>query len=194
MKAAIRRVSAAVRDFWIDDLWVDFLIVTLILATHVCLVVLTPIFDVFGNALPSDRRAVYAAAAVVVSLLGSFSAVAIGQLGAAKGERTTALKQSGGKLLAKNWQSIFRGAMGAALVALAALLLDPSVASANPVHVVVRWIFEAAMLLAIVKFVRLSALFYEVISLTTLEAGEGDSSSSRAAAPQPNPNWHNKAS
>lgn len=183
----VRASLGTVRDFWIDHLWLDSAIALVLLGLHVGLVILYPVTDIFGNAQPSDRRAVYSSAAIVVSLLGSFSAVAIGQLGSAKGARTTALKKQGGQDLAKNWQSIFRTAMIAALVALMALLADPSVVSAGWTFVVIRWVFEFVLLLAILKFVRLSSLFFEVISLTTQEAGEGEEK--LAEAPKPNPNW-----
>ncbi|MEC5185486.1 hypothetical protein RCH12_002963 [Cryobacterium sp. MP_3.1] len=189
MKKA-KAFSGVVRDFWIDHLWVDSAVALGLVALHAALVTFYPVTDVFGNAQPADRRAVYSSAAIVVSLLGSFSGVAIGQLGSAKGARTTALKKQGGQILARNWQSIFRTAMLAALVALMALLIDPSVPSAGWGFVLVRWVFEFALLLAILKFVRLSSLFFEVINLTTQEAAEAEEK--LAEAPRPNPNWGNR--
>ena len=79
------------------------------LAAHLALVVFTGKFDVLGWASGSDRRAVYSAAAVVVSVIGTLSGIAVGQLGSSKGDRTSALKRDAGRKLAASWRSIFRG-------------------------------------------------------------------------------------
>jgi hypothetical protein len=184
-------VIAKLRDFWIDRLWVDKVIVAVILAAHAALLFLFPVFDVFGNTLPADRRGVYASTAVVVSLLASFSGVAIGQLSSAKGSRADALRTQGADVLAKNWRSIFRAGMLSAMLAIAALLLDPSVVSASIAPVVVRWLFEAGLLYAVVKFVRLSSLFYEVLTLAAKSAQDEEEVVHEALVP--NENWHRAA-
>ena len=191
----LQRARDGLHDFWIDHLWVDLAVVATLLVAHGTLVLTLPSFDVLGNALPADRRATYSATAVVVSLLGSLSAVAIGQLGSARGQRAAALKAQAAEELAQNWRSIFRVGMLAALVSLVALLLDPSVATANALPVVIRWLFEASVLLALVKFLRLSALFHEVLTLTARSAAEAEQEqSSLAPPPLAKPDWVRRAS
>jgi uncharacterized membrane protein len=182
----MRRALVSARDFWIDHLWLDLVIAAVLLALHYGAARIWPSIDFVGAASPEDRRSVYSATAIVVSLLGSFSAVAIGQLSAAKGERADALREAGGVDLGRNWRGIFRTAMLCALVAIAALLVDPSVPSAEVLPSAIRWIFEAVLLLAIVRFMRLSALFVEVLEVGSLgSAGKAD----LAPAPTPSPGW-----
>lgn len=190
----MRNVMASIRDFWIDRIWLDYVIAAAVVGAHLLAIQLWPWLDVFAAASAPDRRAVYSAAAIVVSLLGSFSAVAIGQLSAAKGERADDLRNAGGTDLARNWRSVFRTAMLCALIAIIALLLDPSVPPAvtatTPKEVapeIIRWVFEAALILAIVRFVRLSALFVEVLEVAAL--GDANGSKPLAGAPRPDPDW-----
>lgn len=179
------------RDFWIDHLWVDLVITAAFLAAHLTLVLAFPVTDILGNALPADRRAAYSAAAIVVSLLGSFSAVAIGQLSSAKGARADALRTHGGVTLAANWRSIFRAGLLAAVTAILALLVDPSVASAELLPFIARWVFEATMVLAVVKFFRLSSLFSEVIKVASKSASEPEEEA-LADAPVARPGWNKR--
>lgn len=186
----LRAVRDRLRNLWIDRLWSDLAIVAVIVLIHAVLVVVLPVTDILGNALAADRRATYSAAAVVVSLLGSLSSVAISQLGSAKGARATALKTQAAETLARNWRSIFRAGMLSAVLAIVALLMDPSRVTSGVVPVVVRWVFEAGVLFALVKFMRLSALFYEVITLTSRSAGEEEEQPA-ISAPVPVGKWRN---
>jgi hypothetical protein len=183
------------RDAWIDRLWVDLVLVALAVGVHAVLVLALPAADLLGNALPADRRATYSATAVVVSLLGSLSSVAISQLGSAKGWRAAVLKGEASGALARNWRSIFRAGMLSALISLLALLVDPSIVTSSAAAVAVRWIFEAGVLLALVKFLRLSALFTEVVTITAKDAADGEARSDELAlAPVLDASWSRRAS
>jgi uncharacterized membrane protein len=162
------------RSFWIDHLWTDLALAGLVLGLHIVLVLTLPLTDVLGLAAPADRRSAYSSTAIVVSLLGSFSAVAISQLSSAKGARADALRRQSAEDLARNWRSVFRVGMGAAMVAIVCLLVDPSRDVVSWVPVVARWTFEFCVFLATVKFFRLSALFYEVITLATRSTAEAE--------------------
>jgi|GEM_PF-5799516 len=192
----IKVMISAVRDFWIDHLWFDAAVAGVLLIAHMVLVWLLPAVDLLGNALPADRRSAYSSAAIVVSLLGSFSSVAISQLSAAKGARADALRQQGAKDLARSWRSVFRVGMIAAVVAILCLLVDPSVVVVSVVPVVARWAFEYCVFLATMKFLRLSALFFEVITLAS-RGSEPEMDDGRAPALTVVPGWagkHNNAS
>lgn len=188
---AFRSAMSSLRNFWIDRLWVDVALVGVFMSVHAALVISLPAFDVLGNSLPADRRGVYTSTAIVVSLLASFSGVAIGQVSSAKGDRADALRTLGGKALAQNWRSIFLAGMASAVMAIFALLLDPSAVTPAVLPVVVRWLFEAALLFALVKFVRLSSLFSEVLTLSALSAKEEDEVVHDEI--RPNPEWHKTA-
>lgn len=179
-----QRATSAVRAFWLDHIWSDFVLAVLLILTHAIVIHFWSPADLLGNAAPADRRSVYSAAALVVSLLGSFSAVAISQLSNAKGDRAAALKQQAGDQLARNWRSIYRWSMLAALLALVALLIDPSTHTEAVAPVIARVAFEFGMVISIVKFVRLSALFFEILNVATLD----DKSPAAGKAPAPGVN------
>lgn len=190
----MRKAMERIRDFWIDRIWLDYFIAAAIVGVHLLLIQWWPWLDILAAASAPDRRAVYSAVAIVVSLLGSFSAVAIGQLSSAKGERADMLREAGGADLARNWRSVFRTALLCALIAIFGLLLDPSspaaVTAASPQPLtpeIIRWVFEAGLILAIIRFVRLSALFVEVLEVASL--GSSDAPVKLAAPPVPDPNW-----
>lgn len=189
----LKGVSGSIRDFWIDHLWVDLAFAAAIIVAHMVLVLTIPLTDVLGNALPADRRGAYSSAAIVVSLLGSFSSVAISQLSAAKGARADALRRQGAEDLARSWRSVFRTGMVAAVAAIFCLLVDPSVVTSAWLPVAARWIFEFCVALSTVKFFRLSALFYEVITLASRDSGESDAED-LAPGLKPVPDWNKKAS
>jgi len=180
---------AVLRETWLNHLWIDVVVAAGLLALHMALVSIFGVADILGDAAPQDRRAVYTSAAVVVSLLASFSGIAIGQLSAAKGDRATSLKVQVSRDLARNWSSIFRAGLLAALIAVLALLLDPSTQITTATPVVVRWAFELALLISVVKFLRASALFQDVMEISAMDAGEKEVTT--RPAPEISPRWRN---
>ncbi len=159
-----------VRLFWINHRWTDLCIAGVVVGVHGFVVWKMGRFDLLSWIEPADRRGVYSAFAVVVSLTGALSGVAVSQLGSAKGPRARALKRDVGKDLARSWRSIYVGSMGAALLALIALMLDSTKAvPAGQVPVghnalVAQWMFEFAIVFAVMRFTRLTAIFEPMIS------------------------------
>jgi hypothetical protein len=164
-----------VRDYWVDHRWTDLCIAGAAVALHSVVVWRTGRFDLLAWVEASDRRGAYSAFAVVVSLTGALSGVAVSQLGSAKGMRATALKKHGGKELARSWRSIYVGSMCAALLALVALVLDatkPPAAGHNAA--VAQWIFEFAVAYAVLKFARLTVLFEPMITAFVKDDADPD--------------------
>jgi hypothetical protein len=131
--------------------------------------------DLLALVEAGDRRGAYSAFAVVVSLTGALSGVAVSQLGSAKGMRATALKKHGGKELARSWRSIYVGSMSAALLALVALVLDatkPPAAGHNTI--VAQWIFGFAVAFAVLKFAQLTVLFEPMMAFVKDDADPGE--------------------
>ncbi|WP_143459206.1 hypothetical protein [Leifsonia sp. ALI-44-B] len=187
----LKAMSSGIRDFWLDHIWTDLVIAGALVTIHLLCVGTWSQVDILGAALPADRRSVYSATAIVVSLLGSFTGIAIGQLSSAKGNRADALRSQGADILARNWRSVFRAAMLSALVAIIALLLDPSKSPEGWLPVAVRWAFELTLLIAVVKFVRLSSLFFEVL-MVAAKSAEDDKPNKLAPAPEVSKYWANK--
>lgn len=172
----MKRAGRRLYDWWIDHRWADLAAAILIAGGYGLVVWRTGRFDVLAWLLPGDRRSLYSAFAVVISLTGAMSSVAVSQLASAKGPRAMALKKGAGDDLAKSWRSIYVGAMGAALLAVLALALDstqqPQALGYNAV--VARWAFLMGLSLGIMKFSRLTALFQPVITSSVKDDAESD--------------------
>lgn len=181
----VRRARSAlvgIRDFWIDHRWLDAAVTLTIVGVYTLVTHHFGRFDVLAWLTPGDRRAMYSAFAVVVSLTGAMGGVAVSQLGSAKGERVLALKRHGGRELAKNWRSTYLGAFSCAMLALLALALDGSIPAAQGHNAFVgRMCFDVAVVLASMKFLRLSVLFQPLIIATVLD----DTEEPNAVAPAP---------
>lgn len=161
-------------DWWIDHRWADLLVTGATVGAYGLIVWKTGRFDVLDWLTPGDRRGLYGAFAVVVSLTGAMSGVAVSQLASAKGPRAMALKKFGGNELARSWRSIYSGAMAAALLAVLALALDGTQAPPQAGYnaVVAQWSFLVGLVLGVVKFGRLTALFQPVITSSVKDDAE----------------------
>lgn len=174
-------------DWWIDHRWADLTVTGIVVGAYALIVWRTGRFDVLGWLGPGDRRSLYSAFAVVVSLTGTMSSVAVSQLASAKGPRAMALKKVAGSELAKSWRSIYMGAMGAALLALLALCLDGTQGANDSGHnaAVAQWAFLTGLAVGIMKFLRLVALFQPVITSSVKDDAESEESE-EAPAPELN--------
>lgn len=182
----MKRAGQHVHDWWISHRWSDLGISTIAVGVYGAAIWYWGRYDVLSWLSAADRRGLYSAFAVVVSLTGALSGVAVAQLASAKGPRAMALKKAAGDELAKSWRSIYAGAMGAALLAVLALALDAS--QPSPVGhnaLVARWAFLFGLALGVVKFSRLTALFQPVITASVKDDSESDDVE-EAPAPQLN--------
>lgn len=178
---------STVKNYWVDHRWIDPAIAAFLLIIHFCALILSAGFDFFSYASVEERRALYSASAVVVSLLGAFSGVVIGQASSGKGDRMIALKKYGGGALAANWRGIYLAAIFAAVSALFCLLVDVKTTGvATLVPPIARWVFEGTLLLCGVKFLRLTAIFEPIIASSAMDDAEKDD------GPQDAPGLHPK--
>lgn len=169
-----RRVTAPVHEFWIDHRWTDLAIAAVVVGIHGIVVWRTGRYDLLSWVEASDRRGAYSAFAVVVSLTGAFGGVAISQLGSAKGPRAKALKKQVGTDLARSWRAIYVGSLGAALIAILALLLDSTTPGPGHNTAVARWAFEFAVAFAVMRFARVAALFEPMITAFAKDDADPD--------------------
>lgn len=178
MKDVLQHAAEArdgVREWYLSHRWFDLTAAVVATTVYAVIVWWSGRFDVLAWSPAADRRTVYTATAVVISLVGALSGVAVGQVGSAKGPRMAYLKRHAGGELAASWRGIYRGVLLAALLALTALVLDRSVPGEGDHNAVVaRWAFLFGLALALTKFARLSALFHDTI----LGAAQDDASAS----------------
>ncbi|MFJ6454002.1 hypothetical protein [Paenarthrobacter sp. NPDC091669] len=178
----------AAKDYWIDHLWLDILLSCFVVGVHVMLTISASGYDFMSYASRDERRALYSSTAVVVSLLGAFSGVAIAQASSGKGERVTTLKKHGAKSLANNWRSIYLSAIFAAAMALTCLAVDlegGGIAAWLPIFA--RWIFEYSLVLCGVKFLRLISIFHPIIESAALD--DAEKSDEKAPAVELHAKW-----
>jgi hypothetical protein len=187
----VRALASSIRDFWFDHLWIDLLIAAALVGTHLAIVLLTGRLDILSVASLDERRGLYSASAVVVSLIGAFSGVAIGQVASGKGARIRALKSAAAKPLANSWRSIYMAAIASACLALLCLAIDVKGREGGAAApFVMRWLFEFGLIYCVAKFVRLMALFHPIIESSAKDDAESEAGPKPALVPSPN--WRDK--
>jgi hypothetical protein len=187
----VKALASSIRDFWFDHLWIDLLIAAAIVGAHLATVMLTGQLDILGVAALDERRSLYSASAVVVSLIGAFSGVAIGQVASGKGARIRALKSAAARPLADSWRSIYLAAIASACLALLCLAIDvKGLEGGAAAPFIMRWLFEFGLVYCIAKFVRLMALFHPIIESSAKDDAESDAGLKPALVPSPN--WRDK--
>lgn len=187
----VKALASSIRDFWFDHLWIDLLIASAIVGAHLATVMLTGQLDILGVAALDERRSLYSASAVVVSLIGAFSGVAIGQVASGKGARIRALKSAAARPLADSWRSIYLAAIASACLALLCLAIDvKGLEGGAAAPFIMRWLFEFGLVYCIAKFVRLMALFHPIIESSAKDDAESDAGPKPALVPSPN--WRDK--
>lgn len=190
MKLA-RALTSSVRDFWFDHLWIDLVLAAGLVAAHLVVVVTTGNLDILAVASLDERRSLYSSSAVVVSLMGAFSGVAIGQVASGKGARIRALKSAAARPLADSWRSIYLAAIASACLALLSLAVDvKGLEGGTPAPFVTRWLFELGLVYCGVKFFRLMTLFHPIIESSAKDDAESDSGPKPALVPTPN--WRDR--
>lgn len=148
--------------WWIDRRWLDFTLVLVLVGAHYFASEKWSKLDVFGFTEAADRRQAYAAAAILVGLIGAFSGVGIAQLASSTSRRIDKLKELHADELVANWLSIYRGALLSGLVAIICLVLDVKANDWGTKWA--PWMFEAGVVFSVLKFARLGELFRPVIT------------------------------
>jgi hypothetical protein len=168
----LQRVWRWPADVWTKHPVADVLIAGLLVLVH-WLVARKLGVGPFLDAIPSAQRpALYGACAIVVSLTGTLASVTVAQYLTGKGDRMRILKRSHGARIGSTWRAVFRGSFLVASMLLAAYALDSRPSPSN----IGMWIFEAAALLAVVRFLRLSYFFggvVDVLARDSIDADEG---------------------
>lgn len=160
----------------------DFALAAVLLADHV-LVVRAGHGDVLAWLTSSQRQAVYGAGATIVSILGGLAAIGLAQYNSATGERSAAVRRLYGQALRRNWRGILLVTGLTSALCVVALATDRNHDPASS-----RFVFEFAMLLWGIRFLRLVWLFDATLGMSDAEASDPG----RAPAPDIHPKWQNK--
>jgi hypothetical protein len=158
---------------------IDFVFVGLLLGAHIELT-----RQGHGDFLrwvdSAQRRTAYGTGASIVSILGGLTAIGLAQYRAANGARSVAVRRLYGAALRRNWRGILLVTGLSAVLCLTASMTDRNHDPASS-----RFIFEFAMLLWGVRFLRLVWLFDSMLALADVEASDEP----RAPAPEVHPRW-----
>lgn len=168
--SAVARPVVWGRDRWLSHSHVDIVFVILLVGSH-GLLVWQRDWPVLLEGVAADRRpALYAAAALVISLTGTLVSVSVAQYLNGRGERVAALKRRHSRELGRTWRAVFVGSILAAVLFLAAYAADARYgAGAKTDGTVGVWLFEIGVVLALIRLVRLAALFGDLVDLIVLD-------------------------
>jgi uncharacterized membrane protein len=159
LKSHLQRTSVRLMNIWSDWPSSDLLIAAFFVASHLFLVYVVEAGNILHWADQSQRLAVYAAGAGMMSLIAGFTGTAIAQYGSSSGPVVAAIRSAHGTAIRRNWLNISGWLLVGTVLCLVAMSIDTKVSPRGS-----EWLFEIALTLAILKFVRLIFLFGMILS------------------------------
>jgi hypothetical protein len=158
-KHRFRRAVVWVMNFWSDHPTFDMLLVVTLIGTHLLIVYRFDSGNVLHWTNQSQRLAVYAAGAGTMSLIAGFTGTAIAQYGSSSGPIVTALRSTHGAAIRRNWLNISAWLLAGTVLCVIAMAIDATKSPRGS-----EWMFEVALAIAVLKFVRLMFLFGLILS------------------------------
>ena len=176
------RTGGTLVERWSEAVWWDYVIALVPVAVHFSVVKATGHGDWLSWITADQRVSLYGSAAGVVSAIGGLSSIAISIYLSSNGERLRAVRRHYQSELRPNWKSLL---VATALICICCLAAQGLDRSGGPQWV--PYVFEAAMALAIVRFLRMLWLFDAMMRLN--DRDQTDPAPGPAPAPQFDPNW-----
>lgn len=175
------RRSDGVIGWWSEHPMVDYAAVLVVTLSHLLLVGLWGRGDVLDGTTIDQRLDLYATGASVAAIIGGVTSVAVALYQSLGGARGGAVRRHYGPEIRRNWRALLIATGLAPTLCLAAMALDRS--TGDPL--LPRFLFEAALILAAARFLRLMWLFDAFLHIDDV---------SRTDKPKPppldfNPNW-----
>lgn len=162
-------------DVWSDHPMVDMMVGGIVVGTHALVVYTWHAGNVLNWANQAQRLALYAAGAGMMALIAGFAGTAIAQYGSSSGPVVGALRGRHGGAIRRNWLSITKWLLVTTVLCIVAMAIDSTKSPRGS-----EWVFEAALSLAVVKFVRLVFLFGLILSSIDSGANQGSLDRGRA--------------
>jgi hypothetical protein len=176
-------VRESLVDRWSEAVWWDYVIALVLVSGHVAGVRAAERGDWLSWIDSEQRVSLYGTAAGVVSAIGGLSSIAISIYLSSNGERIRAVRRHYQSELRRNWRALL---VGTALVCMGCLVaqgLDDKADSHSA-----RFVFEASMALAVVRFLRMLWLLDRMMGINDLD----QSASPPRPAPRYNPGWRQR--
>ncbi|GAA1031464.1 hypothetical protein GCM10009557_26920 [Virgisporangium ochraceum] len=138
----------------------DYLLAGVVVAGHVLIIRQSGSGD-FLSWIESDRRSdVYSGSGAVIATLGGLSAIGLAIYQSASGDRSKAIRVLYGNELRRNWRGLLVMAGLSSLLCYLCMALDQE---KDPISI--RFVFEWAMVFAVVRFVRLVWIFDRILQI-----------------------------
>lgn len=152
----------------------DLVAASVIVCGYVIVVQRYPALAALAQATSDQRLAIYAAGAGVMTLIAGFSGTAIAQYGSSSGPIVATLRRRHGASIRRNWLSIVRWLLASAVACIVGMTIDTP---ASPRFS--DYIFAGALIIAVVKFCRLSFLFRLI--MTAVDIGTDSAHETQSA-------------
>ncbi|MEV5107970.1 hypothetical protein ACFQ7G_19525 [Streptomyces massasporeus] len=173
-------VRESLVDRWSEAVWWDYAIALVLVSGHVAVVRAAGRGDWLSWIASEQRVSLYGTAAGVVSAIGGLSSIAISIYLSSNGERIRAVRRHYQSELRRNWKALL---VATALICMGCLIaqgLDDKADSHSA-----RFVFEASMALAFVRFLRMLWLLDRMMGINDLD----QSGPSPRPAPRYDPGW-----
>lgn len=174
------RTGGTLVERWSEAVWWDYAIAFVPVAVHFWIVRASGHGDWLGWISSDQRVSVYGSAAGVVSAIGGLSSIAISIYLSSNGERLRAARLHYQSELRRNWKSLL---VATALICMCCLIAQGLDHGSGPRWV--RFAFEAAMALAVARFLRMLWLFDAMMRLNDRDQTDP----APGPAPQFDPHW-----
>ncbi|MEV6859222.1 hypothetical protein AB0M89_36295 [Streptomyces microflavus] len=176
-------VRESLVDRWSEAVWWDYVIALVLMSAHVAVVRLWEVGDWLSWIDSEQRVSLYGTAAGVVSAIGGLSSIAISIYLSSNGERIRAVRRHYQSELRRNWKALL---VATALICVGCLVaqgLDDKADSHSA-----RFVFEASMALAFVRFLRMLWLLDRMMGINDLDQSDPPP----RPTPRYDPNWRQR--
>jgi hypothetical protein len=181
--------STRVGGLWSDRPVVDYVAMLVIVGAHLLLVLTTGRADLLLWIDDDQRQVLYQAGAGVVAIVGGLGSIALAVYQALEGVRADAVKRLYATELRRNWLAVTSATGTCALACVIAIAIDHPAAEGAPAATgdpyFARFLFEAAIVLSVLRFIRLLWLFHSMLKLDEAESRDKP----RPPAPPVAPRW-----
>lgn len=167
----LRNMTDRPGNLWSDHPSIDLVLAGVVVGCHAFIVYQRHVGDVLRWGDQEQRLAVYAAGAGIMALIAGFTGTAIAQYGSSSGPVVTALRSTHGSAIRRNWLNISRWLLFGSVLCIVAMSIDTNSSTRSS-----QWVFEFALAMAIVKFVRINFLFGLIMSAVDDVPDESDKS------------------
>lgn len=158
------RTVGRVLDWWGKHPILDIALTVLIVISHWLVVDQGRHGDVLAWIGTDGQTATFSAGAGVMSLIAGFAGIGITQYGTTSGDAMDYIRREYGRIVRRNWLNIISWLLICSILCIIALALDTK--STGPA----RWVFEVALVLAIMKFARMVMVFRLILIATDRQA------------------------